>query len=62
MLGDTARHLADHYPVETWRPRQSVGAILFYPALWRWETYGILRNQPRRLDGTRHHIVSRAIS
>jgi hypothetical protein len=25
VLGDTARHLADHYPVETWRPHQRAG-------------------------------------
>jgi len=29
VLGDTARHLADHYPVETWRPHRSVGTWLF---------------------------------
>src|SRR5207248_10717964 len=31
VLGDTARHPADHYPVETWRPRQPVGAMSILP-------------------------------
>lgn len=61
MLGDTARHLADHYPVETWRPRQSVGARLFYPARGRGETYGILRNQAGWLDEMPQRFVSRVM-
>jgi Flp pilus assembly pilin Flp len=62
VLGDTARHLADHYPVETWRPRQSVGATLFYPDPRRGETYEILPIGARRVDGMRHRVVSRVLS
>jgi Flp pilus assembly pilin Flp len=61
VLGDTARHLADHYPVETWRPRQSVGAALFYPGPRCAETYEIFRNRAGRLDGSRRRVVTRVI-
>jgi Flp pilus assembly pilin Flp len=62
VLGDTARHLADHYPVETWRPRQSVGATVFYPDPRRGETYEILRTAARWVDGMPHRVVSPLLS
>jgi Flp pilus assembly pilin Flp len=63
VLGDTARHLADHYPVETWRPRQPVGAPSILPrSLLRKNPYEILRNVIFRLDDGQNRIVSRPIS